>query len=360
MQCTKCHELLDFDAALFDGPEVPPCPECVEVDNIRTQIEGKRSHGIGRLRPRMVLYQEHNPDQEAIGAVCAADLASRPDAVIVVGTSMKIPGLKRIAKEFTWVARGRKDGFAAWINLDPEPNPVEFAGCWDLIVRAPCDDIAMYANLPRWDDTDVGSYKEVDLGEALAAKARNATKIELPPHKAVAATQGLVTPTASPRPQTPSNVVPISSGIKLHFPGTNNANKAPMSKKKPTTKKATNKPKKVPATKQKNLLTGTFGVTKSSTTTSVKTEQKKIYFDDHQAAMAQLPEKHPRSNSDGAALQLLHEHAKSASAESMPGNSINENAPRETTPSNRDTFIPEKKDIISPTSSPRGMAHLLN
>ena len=95
MVCSKCGELSDFKADLFEGTETPPCSACEGMDMAREAC-GKRSHGIGRLRPRMVLYNEYNPDQDAIGAVTTADLKSRPDAVIVVGTSLKIPDRKSV------------------------------------------------------------------------------------------------------------------------------------------------------------------------------------------------------------------------------------------------------------------------
>ena len=56
---------------------------------IRTEREGKREHGIMRLRLRMVLYNEGKADDLAIGPVVTADLRVRPDAVIAVGTSME-------------------------------------------------------------------------------------------------------------------------------------------------------------------------------------------------------------------------------------------------------------------------------
>lgn len=152
MVCTKCGHLAPFDASLFEGPEPPPCRVCTEDDLVRTAHAGKRSHGIGRMRPRIVLYNEYNPDEEAIGMVSTADLRSRPDAVIVVGTSLKIPGVRRLVKEMCQVTKGRADGFTAWINVDPEPAGPEFKDCWDLVVRAECDDVATLVDLPRWND----------------------------------------------------------------------------------------------------------------------------------------------------------------------------------------------------------------
>jgi len=37
----------------------------------------------------MVLYNEHNPDDESIGSCASHDMRMRPDAVIVAGTTLK-------------------------------------------------------------------------------------------------------------------------------------------------------------------------------------------------------------------------------------------------------------------------------
>ncbi|KAM0722912.1 hypothetical protein Q7P37_001110 [Cladosporium fusiforme] len=152
MVCSKCNELSDFDADLFDGPIAPICGNCETVNDIRTNHQGKRSHGIGRLRPRMVLYNEHNPDDEAIGKVASEDLRRRPDAVIVVGTTLKVPGVQRITREMCNVVRNRKDGMAIWINNDPPPSGIQFSDCWDLVVRGPADAVANHAAMRKWDD----------------------------------------------------------------------------------------------------------------------------------------------------------------------------------------------------------------
>lgn len=149
MVCTKCNDMLDLDAELFDGPTPPCCEQCRAVDNARTEYAGKRSHGIGKLRPRMVLYNEHNPDDEAIGAVVKADLRTRPDALIVVGTTLKIPGVKRIVKEMGAIIRGRRDGLNVWINMDDPPVHKDYE--WDIVVRGPCDRVAKAAEARIWD-----------------------------------------------------------------------------------------------------------------------------------------------------------------------------------------------------------------
>jgi len=155
MTCTKCHEITDFVPEEFDGPIPPECSECAARDFARTEVAGKRSHGIGRLRPRMVLYHEHNPDDEAIGSVTRADLRTRPDAVIVVGTTLKVPGVRRIVREMCATVRDRRDGFTAWINHDPEPSGKEFEDSWDMIIKGTSDEVARLAALPQWDEPEM-------------------------------------------------------------------------------------------------------------------------------------------------------------------------------------------------------------
>ena len=196
MVCQKCHHLSDFEPALFDGPEPPSCRECEQLDSVRTTIAGKRSHGIGKLRPRIVLYNEYNPDEEAIGAVSTADLRSRPDAIIVVGTSLKVPGVRRIVKEMCGVVRGRRDGVAIWINNGPEPPGREFDSCWDLVIRGDADEVARLADLSRWDAQPVGPDDKVDDREAEALEVVMDTPKKTKQSQLV---QGVLTPVASPR-----------------------------------------------------------------------------------------------------------------------------------------------------------------
>lgn len=112
--------LEDFDASLFNGARHPPCSQCTETDNKRV-MAGKRSHGIGRLRPRILLSNEHNPDGEAIGKVSADDLRRGADAVLVVGTSLQNFGVRCLVRELCRSTRSRRDGFTAWINVDAAP-----------------------------------------------------------------------------------------------------------------------------------------------------------------------------------------------------------------------------------------------
>ena len=216
MVCTKCNKLSPFEAALFSGPVPPLCTQCVENDQIRTYVAGKRSHGIGRLRPRMVLYNESNPDDEAIGAVVKADLLKRPDAVIVVGTSLEIPGVKRIVREMCGTVRGRKDGVAVWINRGPPPVGKDFEDCWDLVVAGDCDQVAQRANMRRWND-EGNDYKDCTESEAERAKEKDSgIKVLVKPAKRSVTPKGSDSPKQgiTPAMMTPGES-PMSKATKL-------------------------------------------------------------------------------------------------------------------------------------------------
>ncbi|KAG2415504.1 hypothetical protein HFD88_006695 [Aspergillus terreus] len=173
--CQKCRHLTDFDSAMFDRPDAPECPECSRNNQFRIET-GQRSHGVGKMRPRIVLYNEHNPDEEAITSVMNADIRSRPDALIVVGTSLKIPGVRRLVKSLCHVIRSRRNGVTMWINNEP-PVGRDFEDCWDLMVKGNCEEVARLANLKRWDDQSDSVFDECSLSEVERVKSEQDVSI---------------------------------------------------------------------------------------------------------------------------------------------------------------------------------------
>ncbi|KAL8968145.1 MAG: hypothetical protein Q9183_002600, partial [Haloplaca sp. 2 TL-2023] len=247
MVCSKCNHLSDFQPALFDGPHPPPCTQCVVADEVRTNQAGKRSHGIGRLRPRIVLYNEANPDDEAIGTVVSSDLRARPDAVIVVGTSMKIPGVRRIVREMCGVVRSRRDGLTVWVNHDPPPIGKEFEDCWDLVVQGSSDDVAGFAKLRHWDDdgTGVKTCTESDAERAVRDQGIQVV-IESPQQAAALA---IPTPAPSPAPRSHQSQSKLSFSKLQHVA-------IPEKEKQPSTTtssgRQSSKPGPIAQSKKKN------------------------------------------------------------------------------------------------------------
>lgn len=59
-----------------------------------------RAIRVGSLRPAIVLYDEPHPLGEEIGTIQMADVGKRPDLLIIMGTSMKVHGLKQLVRDF--------------------------------------------------------------------------------------------------------------------------------------------------------------------------------------------------------------------------------------------------------------------
>lgn len=120
LKCTCCSESFDWlpeiTKTLVAG-ESPECPSCVSKSNERL-ARGMRSTAIGGLRPNIVLYGEEHPHGDIIGTCIAKDAQSKPDIMLVIGTTMKVVGLKKLVRD---VAKSMKQGTA---NKKPEQHPL--------------------------------------------------------------------------------------------------------------------------------------------------------------------------------------------------------------------------------------------
>ncbi|KAK4143242.1 DHS-like NAD/FAD-binding domain-containing protein [Dichotomopilus funicola] len=392
MVCTKCGHLEPFNASLFEGPEPPLCEKCKEQDQVRTAFAGKRSHGIGRLRPRMVLYNEYNPDEEAIGNVSKADLRRVPDAVIVVGTSLKIPGVRRLVKEMCQLTRSRRGGITAWVNINPEPQGTEFKDCWDYIVRGKCDDLAGLVSLPRWDQQDIGERENYmvtgdEKKEKKYANAQRRGGIEL--HLGSKRSRsveddstsckleslgcaGIPTPGASPRVRSPLPTVKPSTKVKpkqstLLFangaPSTAAQPSATTTTKAPTKPKKPRQPKKAPA-KPQNRVDQAFRTTKAAAALPLKDIKILDQGPPSEAGSSDLssPVDVP---SDFLSLPSLRPtnsvpHSSPLTVLTGPPNTDGSVAKRMPDTPARETKMVPALGTISPTSKPRSMGHLID
>ena len=116
MHCVMCmhsYPLRDYIDSLVSGTP-PLCPQCIALEETR-QLIGKRSRGVGKLRPSVVLYNEDHKDGEEVGNIVQKDLMGSSkgngragaDLLLVVGTSLRVPGAKRIVREFSRAVRSR-------------------------------------------------------------------------------------------------------------------------------------------------------------------------------------------------------------------------------------------------------------
>ncbi|TFK46068.1 DHS-like NAD/FAD-binding domain-containing protein [Heliocybe sulcata] len=116
MHCQTCRQSFQLEDHLpsLSSGSLPPCPECTTTERTR-ELVGKRSRGVGKLRPSVVLYNEEHREGEGVGEVVRKDLIGSnkgkgragADLLLVVGTSLKVSGTKRIVREFAKAVRCR-------------------------------------------------------------------------------------------------------------------------------------------------------------------------------------------------------------------------------------------------------------
>ena len=88
---------------------------------------------VGNLRPAIVLYDEAHPLGDDIATIQTNDLSKRPDLLIIMGTSLKVHGLKKLVKEF---AKAVKQGSSA-STMNPKVifvNKTAPAAEWSSII----------------------------------------------------------------------------------------------------------------------------------------------------------------------------------------------------------------------------------
>ena len=107
LYCPLCPTVVPLADHLPLPSHAIPCPTCHLSSSIRHALS-ERQRKVGSLRASVVLYGEEHPQGELIGSVMERDLRGlgrkgekegKVDLLLVVGTSLAIPGVKRIVKE---------------------------------------------------------------------------------------------------------------------------------------------------------------------------------------------------------------------------------------------------------------------
>ncbi|KIL00983.1 hypothetical protein PAXRUDRAFT_182675 [Paxillus rubicundulus Ve08.2h10] len=102
VRCTLCSTnfpCTEDYLRMFNSGVAPDCPECQLRSEARV-ARSARPLRVGTLRPAIVLYDEAHPLGDDIGTIQTSDIARRPDMLIIMGTSLKVHGLKRLVKDF--------------------------------------------------------------------------------------------------------------------------------------------------------------------------------------------------------------------------------------------------------------------
>nr|ODN88202.1 hypothetical protein L203_02810 [Cryptococcus depauperatus CBS 7841] len=140
VRCVLCFS--DFEATqdwveMFREGEAPDCPACWERCESRIN-RAARATTIGTLRPSIVLYDEPHPHGDDIGLLTAYDCSRQPDLLLIMGTSLKVHGLKRLVKDLAKaVHSGNKKGLVVFVNATPPSK--EWEGIIDVHIEGQTD-----------------------------------------------------------------------------------------------------------------------------------------------------------------------------------------------------------------------------
>ena len=149
LKCVICSTSIQYNdeaASSLHAGEAPECPTCLDKSAIR-EAAGRRSLAVGTLRPDIVLYGEDHPCGDVIAKACAADLRRRPDCLIIAGTSLKIPGFKRLIKDFAKSVHKQK-GKVILLNMT-DVLCAEWNDVIDYYVEGGCDDFVDHMKSTR-------------------------------------------------------------------------------------------------------------------------------------------------------------------------------------------------------------------
>ncbi|OXC69061.1 hypothetical protein AYX13_02351 [Cryptococcus neoformans] len=141
LHCTSCHTTLPLSSHLPLPPTSVPCPTCELASSIRSALS-ERSRKSGTLRASVVLYGEEHPEGESIGKSVSKDLKG-VDMLLVCGTSLSVPGVKRVVKEMAKSAKSKGRGKGkqkhdvktVFVNEEPPSKGSEWDGIFDIWVQ---------------------------------------------------------------------------------------------------------------------------------------------------------------------------------------------------------------------------------
>ncbi|KFY17635.1 hypothetical protein V492_00530 [Pseudogymnoascus sp. VKM F-4246] len=140
LRCGLCARLADWEdedrhVTTLAG-EAPECPWCSE-NSAKREGKGRRGLAVGRLRPDIVLYGEEHPSAHLVGPLITHDLSLNPDMLLILGTSMRVHGLKVMVREFAKAVHGR-GGSVVFVNQTKPPDSI-WGDVIDYWVEWDCD-----------------------------------------------------------------------------------------------------------------------------------------------------------------------------------------------------------------------------
>jgi NAD-dependent histone deacetylase SIR2 len=137
LRCQVCRTAFDWEdhLALIHSEDDLPCPQC-RLSRQERINKCLRPTSIGHLVPDIALLGADHSNGEAIAEVIESDLRASPDMLLVLGTSLRVSGPKKLACTFARVVQ-RANGTVVYMNLSM-PSSL-WARMVDYVLEGACD-----------------------------------------------------------------------------------------------------------------------------------------------------------------------------------------------------------------------------
>ncbi|KAJ3131007.1 hypothetical protein HK100_007007 [Physocladia obscura] len=131
--CTICKSTVAFangHITACQSGKPPACDACATSALLRESL-GKRTLATGVLRPNIVLYGEHHAEGENIAKCVSSDVRKRPDVVVVMGTSLKVDGIKVLVRDLAKSVKAARENNSSTGGIVVLFNRTRLGKEWD-------------------------------------------------------------------------------------------------------------------------------------------------------------------------------------------------------------------------------------
>lgn len=162
--CTKCHSHESLNKKyleIYEKGQEPSCPQC-KIRTEKRADKGLRSSSLtaGIMRPDIVLYNELHPNGDDIAQFIREDLRKSPTILLVLGTSLKVHGLKKMVKDFSKHIHSNENkttNSVIYINKTPLTT-LEWKQIFDWELIGPADDWTLLLKNQLTTQTKIESF----------------------------------------------------------------------------------------------------------------------------------------------------------------------------------------------------------
>lgn len=141
LACTQCFHNFNWNVEYreqFSNGSNPECKNCYLKYQERLYLGKRLTGNIGMLRPNIVLYGENHPQAEILANGLNKDINLRPDLFIIMGTSLRVDGVKKLVKSLAQSVHNR-GGTVLFVNKTPVSQAM-WSNIIDYEILCDCDE----------------------------------------------------------------------------------------------------------------------------------------------------------------------------------------------------------------------------